>query len=41
MKMEHTLTSPRRGIVSSFDIQNGQQVMEQELLMKIDPVPDA
>ncbi|MAI25589.1 MAG: acetyl/propionyl/methylcrotonyl-CoA carboxylase subunit alpha [Myxococcota bacterium] len=41
MKMEHTLTSPRGGIVSSFDIQNGQQVMEQELLMKIDPVPDA
>ena len=39
MKMEHTLTSPRSGVVGSFDIQTGQQVMEQELLMKIEALP--
>ncbi|MEE3326187.1 MAG: biotin carboxylase N-terminal domain-containing protein [Myxococcota bacterium] len=39
MKMEHTLVSPRKGVVGSFEIQVGQQVMEQDLLIRIEPLP--
>lgn len=39
MKMEHTLASPRKGVVGPFDIQIGQQIMEQDLLLRIDPLP--
>ena len=38
MKMEHTLVSPRKGTVGPFDIRVGQQIVEQEVLLNIEPL---
>ena len=41
MKLEHQLTSPRDGIVSTIHVVEGDQVGPDQLLLELEPQPEA
>jgi 3-methylcrotonyl-CoA carboxylase alpha subunit len=40
MKMEHTLTAPRDGVVAEVGAAAGVQTVEGAVLVRLEPVPE-